>query len=146
MNKSELFEFLQMRTTEVWDSSKQPYYLARVQPELRDSGKNYREATGEQTLATFAEAVPGIRVVRHPHKKAKIGLVPASSPFEFSEMEGQASTEVAVPALQSRSRIYRPGAQRVIADFMQLLSTLDDNDLKDFHIPALVLAKLLRSK
>lgn len=146
MTKDELIEFLQRRTTEVWDVSKQPYYLARVQPDLRESGKNYREATGEQTLALFSEAVPNIRVVRHPHQKAKIGLVPASSSFEFSEIEGQSSTEATTPALPSRSRIYRPGSQRVVADFLQLLSTLDDDDLKDFHIPSLVLAKMLRSK
>ena len=146
MTKDELIEFLQRRTTEVWDVSKQPYYLARVQPDLRESGKNYREATGEQTLALFSETVPNIRVVRHPHQKAKIGLVPASSSFEFSEIEGQSSTEATTPALPSRSRVYRPGSQRVVVDFLQLLSTLDDDDLKDFHIPSLVLAKMLRSK
>lgn len=146
MTKDELIEFLQRRTTEVWDASKQPYYLARVQPDLRESGKNYREATGEQTLALFSETVPNIRVVRHPHQKAKIGLVPASSSFEFSEIEGQSSTEATTPALPSRSRVYRPGSQRVVVDFLQLLSTLDDDDLKDFHIPSLVLAKMLRSK
>ncbi|MCC5957701.1 MAG: hypothetical protein JJU07_16495 [Natronohydrobacter sp.] len=146
MTKEELIEFLQRRTTEVWEDSSQPYYLARVQPDLQESGRNYRDATGEQTLASFSETVPDIRVVRHPHQKAKIGLVPASSSFEFLEIEGQSSTEATTPLMPSRSRIYRPGSQRVVADFLQLLSTLDDDILKDFHIPSLVLAKMLRSK
>lgn len=98
MTKDELIKFLQRRTTEVWGVSEQPYYLARVQPDLRKSGNDYREAAGEQTLAQFSETVPSIRVVRHPHQKAKIGLVPASSSFEFSETEGRNFTEAATPA------------------------------------------------
>ena len=144
---NELNTFLVRRTNEVWSETQAPYFLARVQPELMVDGKSYRDVTGDSPLSIYAERIPGVRLVRHPHQKAKIGLVPENTTFEFSEaLELRSWSDSELPrsseTLAVRSR--RRKSEHVVMDFLQLLARLDCDDLEGFSIPAKVIAKLLR--
>lgn len=138
-DEAALKKFLIKRTKEVWEASKQPYYLARVQPELKDDGNDYKAVTGEKTLSDFAGTVSGVTLVRHPHQRAKVGLVPTGESFQFREA---AADKPAV--FQPKASYSHPRSQRIVIDFLKLLSQLDDDDLEGFEIPAAVIAKLLR--
>ncbi len=143
----ELKQFLVKRTNEVWAESQYPYFLARVQPELRAEGKDYREVTGTTLLSSYVENVPGVRLVRHPHQKAKIGLVPATSSFAFPDVEeatGRAVEIVPRAASSTTMSGRKKKSERVLLEFLYALSRLDEDDLEGFSIPARVISKLLR--
>jgi hypothetical protein len=139
-DEAQLRDYLIARTKEVWETSNQPYYLANVQPELSKISKSYKSVIGEKTLSQFAGEIAEVRVVRDENQRARIGIVPAGEAFDFETSEKASRTKEAQPA--SRGRVGRQ--QETVIDFLSLLSTLSDQELEGFVIPAKVLAKLLR--
>lgn len=138
--EEELEEFLTKRANETWNQKNGPYFLAMVQPELNALNFDYKSVTGTTTLSQFSRNLDKVRVVQHPHQRAKIGLVPIDAGFEFDVSE--------TPEPDTSARIYKKHqsktGKRVVVDFLHALSELEDKDLDGFEIPALIIAKMLR--
>ena len=105
----ELISFLSERSREEWEKNSFPYLLARVGPDLRDRGEDYRLIIGEdRTLKQFVAASDQLKLVQHPRQKAKIGIIPAQEEFEFPAegLEHNVSPpgKNAVASSRSRSR------------------------------------------
>lgn len=88
MNATEdtIIEFLKSKA-EAAGEEDQPYLLSFAAPEMSEAGIEYRTVLNGERLKAFVERTEGegrYRVIKHPHQRAKIGLVKPDSPFESS--------------------------------------------------------------
>ena len=135
----QLQEFLERRANETWDRTSAPYLLALVQPELKASGVDYSEAIPGTRLSEFAGSLRNVKLVRHPTQFAKIGVIPADKEFSFvKDLEH-------VPS-GSLPRKSQSEADSALLDFVRSLTKLEEEDLKSFHVPAILLVALLRAR
>ncbi|MFN3147215.1 MAG: hypothetical protein ACE368_19180 [Paracoccaceae bacterium] len=141
MEKSELEQFLNDKAAEIWARDQKPYFLANVQPDLKKKGKDYRAALGEEIkLSDFARSLKSVRFIQHPSKPAIVGVIPLNEEYDV---------EASAPQKESAERAKRTSfrkRERVILDFLGLISELSDADLDGVNIPLHVLAKLLKEQ
>lgn len=142
MSEADLTEFLKRKAQEAWSESSEPYYLAMVQPDLAKSGLNYKDAIREMKLSEFANKSDEFNFVRHPKKFAKIGVVPLGKEYSFPELDRR---EVEIGSVKVERDTFA-GRERVVMDFLRLLSNLDEDNLRGFSIPASVIAGILKGK
>lgn len=137
--KNDLENFLVKKAKEYWEKDQQPYFLAMVEPDLNKEDKSYKDILGEQKISKYAEELTSLKFVRHPQKYAMVAVVPKDAEFEFVD-------EPAEP------NFLRDGSRRndkrsdALADFVAVLSRLDDSTLSQFMVPGSVLVKLAKKK
>ncbi len=139
-----LTQFLRERAQERWETDHQPYLLSLVATELREKGKDYREAIGEERLKTFVKRMAeasGYAVVEHSTQRAKVGVIPAGETFAFEQPEG----DLTGPPSKGRERVGSEN-ERVVLAFLRALARLPEPLLDEVNIPAKVLVKLLARK
>lgn len=135
--------FLAARADFFWKNGEQPYHLSLVAGDLKAEGVNYKDILGDEKLKAFVARTSdenGYRLVEHPLKKPKIGIVPADAKFEFTDIPP-------LPRSSPNPKLLAPSSQdRAVLDFLQVLSKLDDADLDTVIIPTRVFVKLLGRK
>lgn len=140
MDKTEaaLGAFLKQKALESWES-KTPYLLSFLSPDLKTEGSSYKDIVGEdETLKQFVVRTGdayGYKLVQHPAKKAKVGVIPIGEEFTFED-ETRASSH--------NLRESRPDG--VLVDFLKALGRLPASDVDKVVIPASVLVKLARHR
>lgn len=139
------------RTHEAW-VEKQPYFLARLSPELQARGVNYKEVIGPRPLKRFLEeeAASHLRVVSHPLKRNMIGLIPAGEHYEFASQiinsEDESTGVRQVEPLAHERAGKKPNGRFIVMAFLDLLAELDPSDLDKVNLPTSILAKLVRRR
>lgn len=137
MSKDELARRITSRTTTYFAEKRQPYLLSRIPPDLAADDLNYKEIAGDQTLKGFVEGVSGIKIVRHPTQKAKIGIIPAHAAFSY---ETQSNETIAVAA--DKPRMKRSPPPDALTSLLQALAHLEPEELDTVHIPVRVMIRL----
>lgn len=138
-----LIEFLKEKARSSWDDAEQPYLLSMVSPDLKAEDIDYRSILGEERLKTFVKRTEGnnnYNMVEHPSQKAKVGVVPAGVQFTFVDNDEYQKTPIEDIRPQKNSITER---ERIVIDFLRILSKLPDKDLDGVIIPTRVLAKIL---
>lgn len=134
--------FLKAKAIERWDNDSPPYLLSNLPSDLKPEGVDYREILGEEKLKAFAKRTEGAetyKLVEHPTQKAKIGLVPSNSNFEFLVDE----TLNEEPDINTAQRPKRSEGTRAVLDFLHTLSKLTDDELNQIIIPTKIWVKLI---
>lgn len=140
MDEMQLKEFLIERVKFHWSTPKKVLLLADVPSELKEhKDLNYRDILGEKRLKAFAtetQGADGFKLIQHPHQKAKLGLVPYESEFEFPD------TVVDEPA-PKRPKHLPSNTRRTTLDFLSIVNSLTEKEQSEIVIPARIVAKLL---
>jgi hypothetical protein len=136
-----IIEFFRDQAIAAW-KDEQPYLLSFAGPDLTEKGIDYRTILEGEKLKAFVERTEGsgrYRVVKHPHQKAKIGLVKYGEKFEFSSNDHDDALlhDVQSPKTQHSSALF---------EFLDALSKLPVEDLDGIVIPTRVLVKLSKKR
>lgn len=141
-----ILDFATRRAQQTWDEHATAYLLARLSPELREQGIDYKGVIGPQTLKEFVSgATDKLRVVLHPDQRSKIGIVPAGVAFEFpltTSEESPREPVISSPPRQSP----RSSARHTVMAFLDLVGKLDPAEAERVQIPTDILAKLARTR
>lgn len=138
MSKDELARRITSKTTTYFAEKGQPYLLSRIPPDLAADDLNYREIVGDQTLKDFVEGLSGIKIVRHPTQKAKIGVIPAHAAFSYKTE----SNETLGLAPADKPRMKRSPQPNALTSLLQSLAHLEPEELDSVHIPVRVMIRL----
>lgn len=136
-----IIRFLTEKANASWRDQK-PYLLSFATPDMLDAQIDYKAILGGERLKAFVERTAtegGYRLVKHPHQRAKVGIVPDGVVFEFDD----AVQEETVPTRMV------PGEQAqgsVLLNFLSALSSLPEEDLNGIVISTRVLVKLARKR
>jgi len=134
-----LIQFLKDKAEAAWADA-QPYLLSFAGPDLTEAKIDYRGILGGEKLKAFAERTQGAdryRVVKHPHQRAKVGLLKHDEEFTFDLSEER-------PARAAGT--WQPQGGAPLTSFINALTHLSAEDLEDFVIPARVLVKLAQKR
>jgi len=145
--KSELINLAAEKAAQQWQADRSPYLISDIGNDLKDMGAFYKEIIGEEySLTSFlrANAAGKFKVVVHPDKKAKVGVIPPNEEYDFN----------AVPSrLQEAERGHSAERQRkqtprkyVVLNFLEALAELDNSDLEQVQLPLTIIKKLLSGK
>ena len=131
--------FIRDRAQETWSERGIPYYLSFVAIELKRMGVDYRSYTGALKLSQWAltNEFPDTKIVAHPSQKAKIGFVPATVDFQFTNNEE--------PARRATLTVPTHRRGRALLQFVEALNNLPDEAVGDFQVPAKTLIALLKN-
>lgn len=135
-----IIEFLKSKAEAV--GADESYLLSLAATDMADAGIDYRTVLDGEKLKAFVERTEGegrYRVVKHPHQRAKIGLVKPDSPFEF-EVEDRDET------IEAPTKGFSPAHGSVLLDFLNALAKLPPKDLDGIVIPVRVLVKLANKR
>lgn len=137
--EDELKAFLKEKAKKAWDDEGHPYWLSYLAPDLKPLGVDYKTILGEERLKQFARRTEGdsYRYVEHPRMKAKVGIVPPASEFEFAD------EPLTQPAETDRRGDQAAEREQAVLHFFRALSKLSDDELEGIVIPTSVLVKLL---
>ncbi len=136
-----IINFLTAKANAAWED-KQPYLLSFAGPDLTDAQIDYRSVLDGERLKAFVERTSGeggYQLVKHPHQKAKVGLVPHGAEFQFDDLDQEE------PVSWDSSRSTQPHGSTLL-DFLNALSKLPPEDLDGVVIPTRVLVKLARKR
>lgn len=139
--EEQIIEFLSGKA--VAAEEKPPYLLSFAGSDFSDAGIDYRAALQGEKLKAFVERTQGdgrYRVVKHPRQKAKVGLVPFGSDFEFADDGGEDATR------ERPARALASDHGSALLAFLDALSGLPPQALDGFTIPARVLVELTRRR
>jgi hypothetical protein len=136
MTKDDLIGALQAVAKNFWDEYQRPMLLSQLPKVLEGHLQaDYKPLIGTASLKSFikeTEAVGAYRLVEHPTQRAKVGIVPNVSDFEFTaEME-----------LPSTDRLSRQD----IEGFTRVLHSLTADELRRVSLPASLVVRLLETK
>ncbi len=135
--------FIARRTVETWHTHERPYYLSFIATDMGKEGANYRSIIGPLRLRQWVTTteIPGIKVVAHPVHKAKIGFIPEDKDFTFNDEA--VSLPPMVPKLGDRQPKFSRNRYRLL-QFLDLLSELNDEELRDINIPIKTIVRILK--
>jgi hypothetical protein len=137
-----IIEFLKDKANTAWQTQK-PYLLSFAVPDMLEAQIDYQAILNGERLKGFVERTAGegrYRVVKHPHQRAKVGVVPSDSQFEFED----ANHKEAASDFRSVRGESAQGA--VLLSFLGALSTLPEEDLDAIVIPTRVLVRLAKKR
>ncbi|ELE7141959.1 hypothetical protein RB981_002728 [Vibrio cholerae] len=131
-----LMNFIKEKTNHLWTESNKPYLLSNVVTDFSDFGnaKDILEGKSIKKWVTENAESLGIKILVHPQKSARIVLVPESSNFCF-ENSSNSYKELKNTNLSNKE---------ITIMFLEVLSKLPQSDLEEVHIPAKLIAKLMR--
>lgn len=137
MTSDDLAEALRAVAEENWRTLRQPMLLSGLPRKLEERLKaDYKQLLGSENLKGFIQSTGsanGYRLVEHPTQRAKLGLVPASVDFKFTD-----DSENAV--------LLEDVSARDIEGFVRVLCSLTPNELSRVLLPAHLVVKLISSK
>jgi hypothetical protein len=135
--------FARERARDEWQPDK-PYLLARLSPDLKEQGVDYKEVLQGQRLKDFLRSVPDqVRLVFHPDQRSKVGVVLPENDFEF----GIAQNDGDEPRPNTRHEHTNLTRRRyLVMGFLQLLGELDQRSAEQVVIPTHILSRLLRDQ
>jgi len=137
-----IIEFLKDKANAAWMSQK-PYFLSSAPPAMVEAQIDYKTILNGERLKAFAERTAGegrYHVVKHPHQRAKVGVVPSGVEFEFEDTVQEETTTPPRP-------IHRESAQgAALLSFLDALSVLPAEDVDGVVIPTRVLVRLARKR
>ncbi len=139
MNESEkkIVEFLKNQAEKAWEKN-EPYLLSLAGSDLENNKIEYRTILSGERLKAFAERTQGedtYKIVRHPHQKARIGILKYDAEFEF---------DISDQKLLSNKTLKNANENRnlLLLDFLDAISKLPDTDIDSIVLPTRVLLKL----
>ena len=153
----ELTALVERLTCQYWGEKHEPLLLTSIARELTSGGIDYRSIVpGRSLKEILRENAIGIEVISHPNIKARVGTIPSGESYTYPEPNDPPLSEAAFEAMQShrlgRAALVARGprvryqnaksAREILGDFIELLSTLDVEDLEKVVIPTSILAKL----
>lgn len=138
--EGKIIKFLEEKAKDTW-KEKRPYYLSSAGPDMDTASIDYRSILGEERLKAFVERTAGTsayQIVKHPHQKAKVGVVPTGVDFQFKDADQETvSPQVPRHILERRETLLR---------FLDVLSELPAEDLDRVVIPTRTLVKLAKMR
>jgi hypothetical protein len=139
-----IIDFAAAQAAKEWEEKQRPYLLARLSPDLAGQGVDYREVLGEQKLKDFVRTSDKLKVVAHPDQKSKIGLIPPDKQYAYPANEAVPTVTPAASHPPERSSASR--RRYIVANFLQLVSELDEAEAAQVQIPTHILTKLMRER
>ena len=119
-----------------WAEKKYPLLLSALPRILEEEVPDYRTVLGPCTLKRFIKETgeaAGYKLVEHPTQRARVGIAPAATTYEFPPEPSHVPKPIAAKS-----------NQEVTLAFFRALATLPDSDLDKLIIPASVIVKLLK--
>lgn len=141
-----IIDFAAQRAKEVWDEKHEPYLLALLSPELKSRNVDYKAVLGQVKLKELflSQGTDKVKLVSHPTQRAKIWLIPHDKNFAYPAQQHVAATASEIAGFASvPSRSQSP--RFIVMNFIQLLATLPKEEAEKVHIPASVLAMLIKA-
>ena len=141
-----ILAFAAKQAEQAWKEKRSPYLLSSLAPDLEKDGVHYKAILGDQRLKEFLQtAQDKVQLIFHPTQKSRIGLIPPGEHYEF-ERVSTSSEPKEVPSAAHRAS--PSGSQRryIVANFLQLLTELDDDEAAQVQIPTHILTKIMRDK
>lgn len=137
-----VLDHVQKIVGEHWLATREPLLLSLVAPDLMLHGIDYKQLLGTVRLSEFlgANADGRLKLVRHPIKRAKVGLIPIGEEFEFEPEPASPPRPTTSAAAKRRSGRY------AVLDFLDALADLPPEELDKIVIPISSLVRLLERK
>lgn len=123
-----------------WKVSLEPLLLSRLGPDLTAAGFDYKEILEGQGLRHFIDKEVGeLSIAQHPQQYAKLGVHPATESFSYTDVPVETKPETTEADKLRKSR-------RAFYGFIQAISELPTDEIKEINIPARVIVRLLEGK
>jgi hypothetical protein len=137
-----VLEHVQGIVREHWGATREPLLLSLIAPELSSHGMDYKQLLGTVRLSEFlaSNAEGRFVLVRHPTKRAKVGLIPAGEQFEY-EPEPIPVTRTAIGVTSKRR-----SARYALLNFLDALGDLPPEELDKIVLPVSAMVKLLERR
>jgi len=135
-NEDGVRSFIKEKVRKKWDENNSPYRLSDVVTDFKQFG-DLKEIIGGKQLKLWLsdkESDLGIKILTHPTVKARVVIVPDYSDFSFDEKENK------IP-LDKKKELT---TKEITILFLEALGSLPQHDLDEIHIPAKIIAKLMR--
>lgn len=135
--ESELKTALRDIAKEHWTKYSHPVLLSNLPPLIDEKIQDYKELLRGSSLKSYIIKESGaanVKLVEHPIQKAKVGIVPADTDFQFEPIPTDASA--------ARKPKFDPS---ILLTFLNELSKLPDTEIEKVNIPVSVLVKLIKS-
>lgn len=139
--EGKIIEFLAEKAKDAW-RDEHPYLLSFAGPDMAKASIDYRAILDGERLKAFVERTAGTgtyQIVKHPHQKAKVGVVPAGVSFQFKDTDQQI-----VSSRSAHHHMSERGA--TLLNFLDVLSELPAEDLEGVIIPIRTLVKLAKKR
>jgi hypothetical protein len=137
-----IIEFLKNKAEAAW-SDQRPYLLSFAGPAMVEAQIDYQTILNGERLKAFVERTAGegcYRVVKHPHQRAKVGIVPSGIQFEFEDAVHEETASDPRP-------VHGESVQgAALLSFLCALSALPAEDLDGVVIPTRVLVRLAKKR
>lgn len=136
-----IIEFLRSKAEAAWQEHR-PYLLSFAAPDMAEAEIDYRSVLNGERLKAFVERTEGegrYRLVKHPHQRAKIGIVQPDNAFEF---ETDDRDEMLAPQVKGSF----PAHGSVLLDFLNALAKLPPKYIENVVIPIQVLVELAKKR
>jgi len=138
--KKDLTDKIAELCVENWEKEKVPLLLSELGANLKDSGFDYKAILNLQGLRKFIETeVENSTIVQHPSQYAKVGVIPAAESFSYDDLSTSLKPEISDSDRLRKNR-------RAFYGFIQAISELPPEEIKDVAIPARVIVRLLEGK
>ena len=137
-------KFVESQVEAKWQAIKQPFFLSNIAPALKVENLSYREYIGEERLKSAMIRLSetySFKVIEHPTKRAKIGLIPKYADFNFVS-----DTSAVTDTAKMQDDALSQGATEAASEFLNALARLPPDLLDGISIPATTLARLLQKK
>lgn len=140
MKKEQLTQALKTIAERHWNNKKVPLLLSEVPPALADElhEDDYRSALEGKSLKNFIREsgeANGYRLVEHASQRAKVGLAPSNSDFEYVVTASEKPPKKIGPSRKEQNKVL---------ELLDILSTLPQIELDKITIPVSSLVKLLK--
>lgn len=127
-------------SVEYWKKENAPLLLSELGANLKTAGFDYKAILKLQGFRKFiTNDVAEVTIVQHPTQYAKIGVLPASENFSYTDIPTPSKSE---PSELDRLRKNR----RAFYGFIEALSELPAEEIEGVSIPARVIVRLLEGK
>ncbi|MCL4632822.1 MULTISPECIES: hypothetical protein [Burkholderia] len=137
MTIEDLSKALRAIAEENWRARSQPVLLSVLPKMLSERlREDYKPVLGSRSLKNFikgSSTAEGYRLVEHPSQRAKLGIVPASVDFEFSD---EASIAEALADVSKQD----------VDGFVKVLASLTPDELRRVSLPASLVVRLMSTK
>lgn len=138
--KSDLANKIFETANEHWKNNSEAILLSVLGPKLTEWDPEYKSILSGSSLRQFIEShAQDVKIAQHPKQYARIGVYPASNNFSYENIGENSESSPDKYNVRYRNR-------QAFYHFINALSNLDDDDIKDIHIPVKVIIRLLEGK
>lgn len=132
-DERELFSVIQSVAKEYWDSYEKPLLLSGLPRLLSSQCGDFQSKLAGKRLKDYildTSDVGGYKLVEHPLKEAKIGIIPADASYVFPDIE--------------TAQVKIKNNRAATLAFLSALDSLSLEDVDKVVIPTSILIKLLK--